>query len=142
MMPQDAGYPDPANNPARRRDRTPNPIAGRIEPTQPPRDDRAASRPVRPAPTRCAAQGALRRRWMSAVRLGGTLAGITAVAVVVPAWRRSTTAFAQFRVSLDRAEALGDDTSMPAIAFSTYTQDARPHSSRSRPVIMAALQAR
>src|SRR5260370_1000562 len=94
MMPQDAGYPDPAN-------KTPRPdgppIAGRIEPTLPPPDGGTPPGLVA-SPDAMTLLTALRRRWMSAVALGGTLAGIAAVA----AWflmAPDPVAFAQFRVS-------------------------------------------
>ena len=64
MMPQDAGYPDPANKQPPPRPE-PNPIAGRIDP-QPPRD--AVSPPgLTGNPDALTLLKALRRRWMSAV---------------------------------------------------------------------------
>jgi hypothetical protein len=90
VMPQEAAFPEPNNRPE------PNPVAGRIE---------AALRdPARPAPALSSTPSAadllraLRRRWMTAIALGGTLAAIAAVAV----WYLMTpeyTAYAQIRVA-------------------------------------------
>src|SRR5579884_2168906 len=101
MLPQDAGLPDPGGRlPMPARD--PLPVAGRIEPV-------AAVRPTFPpepppalaaSPDLMSMLQALRRRWISAVLLGGTLSAITAVAVwflVAP----KAVAFAKVRVAFD-----------------------------------------
>ncbi len=134
MMPQDAGYPDPANNPAPARPDV-NPIAGRIEPTLPPRDT-GTPPGLSASPDALNLLKALRRRWMMAVALGGTLASIAAAA----AWflmAPEPTAFATFRVS-SIPISLSEDK-QPSTPFPTYMKTLGAQL-RSRPVIMAALQ--
>jgi polysaccharide biosynthesis transport protein len=134
MMPQDAGYPDPApNQPPSRSE--PGPIAGRIEPAPPPRDP-GTPPGLAASPDALNLLKALRRRWMSAVALGATLAGITAVA----AWfllAPDPTAFAQFRVSSIQYEVFKDNAGQ--VPFPTYMKTLAAQL-KSRPVIMAALQ--
>jgi capsular exopolysaccharide synthesis family protein len=134
MMPQDAGHPDPNPQPPARQE--PNPIAGRIDIPQPPRD--LGTPPgLASSPDAMNLLKALRRRWMSAVALGGTLAGITAIAVwflMAP----EPTAFATFRVASVQPNITGDNPSNQ-IAFPTYIKTLAAQL-KSRPVIMAALQ--
>jgi hypothetical protein len=135
MMPQDAGYPDPANKqPVPRPDGPP--IAGRIEPALPPRDGGTPPGLVA-SPDAMNLLTALRRRWMSAVALGGTLAGIAAVA----AWflmAPDPVAFAQFRVS-SNPSVVFDPNNTGQAPFQTYMKTLAAQL-KSRPVIMAALQ--
>jgi capsular exopolysaccharide synthesis family protein len=135
MMPQEAGPPDPANpQPSGRPE--PNPIAGRIDIPQPPRDF-GAPPGLSGSPDARNLLQALRRRWMSAVALGGTLAGITAIAVwflMAP----EPTAFAQFRVSSVQPNITGDNPANQ-IAFPTYMKTLAAQL-KSRPVIMKALE--
>ena len=100
-MPQDAGLPDPSMPLPNPHSRDQRPIAGRIDAPHAPR----SSAPLAlTGPTALVAGPdvfsllvSLRHRWVSAVLLGSTLAGITAVAV----WFLLTpknTAFATLRV--------------------------------------------
>jgi capsular exopolysaccharide synthesis family protein len=83
-MPHDAGLPDPSSHLPPPQHRSPSPIAGRVEPLEP---VRPAGPPPAPPPGLSAAPdlgsllGSLRRRWISAVLLGGSLAAITAIVV-------------------------------------------------------------
>src|SRR5947209_14568008 len=97
-MPQDAGFPDPPGNPPPGR-RDSNPIAGRIDLPAVPAPDAAPPPPgLSAAPDLQSLLQALRRRWVAAVTLGGTLACIAALA----AWfllSPKYTAFARLRVA-------------------------------------------
>src|SRR5688500_8422240 len=91
-MPQNAGFPEPKKP----RNPDPNPVAGRIEAPAP--EGYPAAPALAATPTISDLLRALRRRWMTAVALGGTLALTTAAAgwyLLTPKY----TAFAQIRLS-------------------------------------------
>ncbi len=136
MIPQEAGLPEPSHRPPADRQEL-KAVAGRIE---------AAVRDSYPqAPALSATPGvgellrALRRRWMAAVALGGTLAAIAAVAV----WYLMTpdyTAFAQIRVaSTEPRVTYGNENASSQSAFITYLR-AQATQFKSYNVIQAALQ--
>jgi capsular exopolysaccharide synthesis family protein len=149
-MPHDASLPDPS----RRQpgpSRGANPIAGRIDtpsPATPPSDPviapfptrRAAPPPVPPAlsaqPDLMTLLGSLRRRWVAAVLLGGTLAAITAVAVY---WLLTpkATAFAKLSIAAEEPK-IFQEAGRPS-DFKTFLQT-QAGAIASRVVIMAALQ--
>ena len=105
VMPQEAAFPEPGHrSPGDRSE--PNAVAGRIEAAL--RDSSPPAPALSSAPTAGDLLRALRRRWMLALALGGTLAGIAAVAV----WYLMTpeyTAYAQIRVL----------STQPTVNFST-----------------------
>jgi capsular exopolysaccharide synthesis family protein len=79
----------------------PDPIAGRIEPPLTSAVERQLPPGLSSPPSMGALLQALRRRWVAAVCLGGTLAGLTALAVwflMAPKY----TAFARIRVAYER----------------------------------------
>src|SRR5262249_16495179 len=136
-MPHDAGYPEPPSNPPPARPET-NAVAGRIEPSAPP--------PVWDAPPPAALSAApdlkgllqgLRRRWITAVTLGGTLAAIAAATAgyLAPA---KYTAGGLFRVASLPPSVLPDRNANR----SEFTQYSRTQASlvRSRKVIGDALK--
>jgi succinoglycan biosynthesis transport protein ExoP len=130
-MPQEAGLPDPNGRPE------PNPVAGRIEPAQ--RDAYPPAPALSSAPTAGDLLRALRRRWMTALALGGTLAAIAGVAV----WYLMTpkyTAFAQIRVlSVPPGLGLIQEDKTSGASFQTYLR-AQASQFKSRNVIQAALK--
>src|SRR5947209_17575226 len=79
-MPQDAGFPDPPGNPPPGR-RDGNPVAGRIDPPAVPAPDAAPPPPgLSATPDLQSLLRALRRRWVAAATLGGTLALVARLA--------------------------------------------------------------
>ena len=140
-MPQDAGLPDPSMPLPNSHSRDKQPIAGRI-------DGPHAVRPPMPPPLSGPAGLAagpdvfsllvsLRHRWVSAVLLGGTLAGITAVAVwflLAP----KNTAFATLRVMYIDPTIMRDIQGGP-IDFKTLLQTTAVEVT-SRKVIFSALK--
>src|SRR4051812_17590096 len=102
-MPQDAGTPDPSRQlPQQQPSREPNPIAGRIEGPLP---VRAMPVPTPPPPPGLSASpdvmsllAGLRKRWISAVMLGGMLAAMAAVGVFYLMTPKNN-ALAQIRVA-------------------------------------------
>ncbi len=105
MMPHDAGYSDPAT-------------AGRHAPQQPPMP--SADPPgLSAAPDMWALLGALRRRWVAAVLLGGTLAALAGVA----AWyglAPQATAYTKIAVGFFDPKIWGTVT--PPADFKTFLQ--------------------
>jgi capsular exopolysaccharide synthesis family protein len=104
MVQHNAGIPNPANPLHASRPET-EAVAGRIEPTITPPPDGQLPPGLSAAPNLGALLQALRRRWVPAVCLGGTLAGIAAVAVwflMAP----KHTAFARIRVLFARQQFL------------------------------------
>lgn len=103
MIPQDAGLPDPGSQlPTAYRD--PSPIAGRIDPIPSPAPHHAGPSGGPPglsaAPDIWGLLQALRRRWISAILLGGTLATLAGIGV----WNLLTpkaTGFARVRVAFE-----------------------------------------
>ncbi len=83
MLPQDADFPEPAKNTPPSRGNT-KPVAGRIEPSQRSRsvDPHLVMAPaaLSSAPDVSSYLQALKRRWISAAALGGTLAVLAALA--------------------------------------------------------------
>jgi capsular exopolysaccharide synthesis family protein len=130
-MPQEAGLPDPNGRP------DPNPVAGRIEPA--PRDAYPPAPALSSAPTAGDQLRALRRRWMTALALGGTLAAIAGLAV----WYLMTpkyTAFASIRVLSSPPNILiQEDKWASGSSFQTYLR-AQASQFKSRNVIQAALK--
>ncbi len=140
MIPQDASFPEPAKNtpPTRRNGK---PVAGRIEP---PRRSSVSDLHTAAAPAALSSSPdmssylqALRRRWIAAAALGGTLAILAALAawfLLSPkyiAFGKVRVAYETPRISTDASGGRGD--------FLTYlkTQSAFL---MSRPVISAALK--
>jgi capsular exopolysaccharide synthesis family protein len=121
VTPHDASTPEPTSpRPAARRE--PPPVAGRIEPAAPslpplpPESDLPAA--LSSAPDAGALLRALRRRWVAAVCLGGTLAAIAAVS----AWFLMSpkyTAFARVKVAYQRSVTFHDQAG-GAGDFRTY----------------------
>ena len=129
-MPQEAGLPEPNGRPE------PNPVAGRIEPA--PRDAYPPAPALSSAPTAGDLLRALRRRWMTALALGGTLAAIAGVAV----WYLMTpkyTAFAYIRVLSVPPNILIQEDKGGGSSFQTYLR-AQASQFKSRNVIQAALK--
>jgi len=83
VIPQDASFPDPAKNPPPSR-RNAQPVAGRIEPprrgTVSDLHTAAAPAALSSSPDMSSYLQALRRRWIAAASLGGTLAILAALA--------------------------------------------------------------
>src|SRR5205823_4676942 len=79
VTPQDASLPDSTSNPPHAH-REPVPVAGRIDPAAPPPAPPEGELPpgLSSGPDAWAILRALRRRWVAAVCLGGTLASIAA----------------------------------------------------------------
>jgi capsular exopolysaccharide synthesis family protein len=134
-MPQEASFPEPSKRPPAERPE-PNPVAGRIE--------AALREPLAPAPALASTPTvpdllrALRRRWMTALALGGTLAAVAAVAV----WYLMTpkyTAFAQIRVLSAPPSIYLDRERNSQASFLTYLR-AQASQFKSRNVIQAALK--
>ncbi|HZY83803.1 MAG TPA: polysaccharide biosynthesis tyrosine autokinase [Gemmataceae bacterium] len=138
-MPHDAGLPDPAGNvPSPRRG--PSPVAGRVEvPAALPLPDAAPPPGLASGPDAGALLRALRRRWVAAALLGGTLAtvaGLTAWFLLSPKY----TAFATLKVAYaPPVVGLVKQEGVSRADFGTYmrTQAAQL---KSRPVIWAALK--
>src|SRR5262245_994472 len=139
MMPQDAGLPDPSTPFP-----TPHPgdlpvIAGRVE-AAPPRPALPAAPPppgLSAAPDIFGLLSALRRRWVSAVLLGGALGAAAGVGI----WYLLTpkhTAFATLQVSYFQPGVLRDAVG-GAGDFKTFLQTTA-NQVISRPVITAALK--
>jgi succinoglycan biosynthesis transport protein ExoP len=130
-MPQEAGLPDPNGRPE------PNPVAGRIEPAL--RDAYPPAPALSSTPTVGDLLRALRRRWMTALALGGTLAAIAGVAV----WYLMTpkyTAFSYIRVlSSTPSVGLIQEDKTSGSPFQTYLR-AQASQFKSRNVIQAALK--
>jgi capsular exopolysaccharide synthesis family protein len=141
VIPHDAGLPDPSHQVPPSQPREPVPIAGRIEgvpvarPALPPPGPAAPA--LSAAPDFFTLLAALRRRWISAVLLGGTLAAIAAVSV----WfllQPKHTAFAKLQVSSTPLSII--DNSNPSLSdFRTYMQTAA-NIITSRTVILNALK--
>jgi succinoglycan biosynthesis transport protein ExoP len=140
VIPHDAGLPDPSSHVPPPQPREGSPIAGRIDGGAPP------SRSPIPAPTAPGLSAspdvfsllvALRRRWISAVLLGGTLATIAAIAVWFLLMPKNV-AFTRLQIAAFQSPILGSHT--PILNdFKTYMQTAA-NAITSRQVIMAALK--
>jgi polysaccharide biosynthesis transport protein len=136
-MPHDASLPDPAGNVPPRRG--PHPVAGRLEvPAALPLPDAAPPPALASGPDAGALLRALRRRWLAAALLGGTLAtvaGLTAWFLLSPKY----TAFATLKVAYIEPEILKGPGITTRADFATYmrTQAAQI---KSRKVIWAALK--
>jgi capsular exopolysaccharide synthesis family protein len=131
-MPQEAGFPDPNGRPPE-----PGPVAGRIEPA--PREAFPPAPALGATPTSVDLLRALRRRWMTALALGGTLAAIAAVAV----WYLMTpkyTGFAMIRVLSTPPRLAEESGDRPGQATFTTYMKAQATQFKSRPVILAALK--
>jgi capsular exopolysaccharide synthesis family protein len=140
VLPQDAGFPDPASNPHPSR-RGSNPVAGRIDPR--PRVAHAephnaqAPAALTSSPDVATFLQALKRRWIAAASLGGTLAILAALA----AWfllSPKYIAFGRIRVAFDRPGVI-QDTAISRGDFLTYLKTQSAHLT-SRPVISSALK--
>ena len=137
-MPHDAGLPDPAGNvPSPRRG--PGPVAGRVEaPAALPLVDVTPPPALASGPDAGALLRALRRRWVAALLLGGTLAavaGVTAWFLLSPKY----TAFATLQVAYTPPRIQEKNEGISRADFGTYmrTQAAQL---KSRRVIWAALK--
>jgi capsular exopolysaccharide synthesis family protein len=140
VIPHDAGLPDPSSHVPSPQPREGYPIAGRIDgPQLPPR----VPGPPPTAPGLSASPDvfsllvALRRRWISAVLLGGTLgtiAAVTAWFLLMP----KHIAFTRLQIAAIQLPILANPTPT-ANDFKTYMQTASA-AIMSRPVIMAALK--
>ena len=142
MIPQDAGLPDPSGQlPQSPMPREVPPVAGRVGEAAPLPPRLTSSLPPPPAlsatPDVLSLLLALRRRWISAVLLGGTLASIAAIGMWFLLTPRAT-AFAKIQVAFSQqqffptAQAAQND-------FKTYLQTTAGRIT-SRPVIWAALK--
>jgi capsular exopolysaccharide synthesis family protein len=141
MIPHDAGLPEPSNPMPPPAPREGNPIAGRIDGASP---HRPAPPPL-PAPPGLSAApdlasllAGLRRRWITAVLLGGALGTVAAAA----AWFLLTpkaTAFARIQVAQYRGNILGTIDPAALNDFKTYMQTVS-QAITSRPVILGALK--
>lgn len=140
MLPQDDGFPEPAKNPPPPR-REPKAVAGRIEPSR----RGPISDPMMPMvpsglsspPDVSSYLQALKRRWLSAAAVGGTLAVVAALA----AWfllSPKYIAFGRVRVAFDVPTPL-DKTSMVRNDFSTVLKTQAMHLA-GRKVISEALK--
>ena len=135
-MPQDAAFPEPGPRPNDRSE--PPPVAGRIEAA--PRESYPQAPALSSTPTVGDLMRALRRRWMTAVALGGTLAALAAVAV----WYLMTpdyTAFAQIRVQSSQpvVDPTNVDRANSQSSFMTYLRS-QATQYKSHQVIQTALQ--
>jgi capsular exopolysaccharide synthesis family protein len=140
VIPHDAGLPDPSSHVPPSQPRDAQPIAGRIDST--PTSPRV---PVPPptAPGLSASPDvfsllvALRRRWIAAVLLGGTLATIAAVTVWIVLTPKNT-ASARLQIAAYQLPILGN--AAPVVNdFKTYMQTASA-AITSREVITSALK--
>ncbi len=139
MKPQEAAFPEPGHRSQADRGE-PNPVAGRIDAAL--RDGTPAAPALSSTPTAGDLLRALRRRWMMALALGGTLAGIAAVAV----WYLMTpeyTAYTQVRVLSVPPSIMpeGADRNVAQTSFTTYLR-AQATQFKDTPVIDAALKPR
>ena len=140
MLPQDAGFPEPASNPpAGRRDA--NPVAGRVDPRRRAAhvESHTASAPaaLSSSPDVGTYLQALKRRWVAAAALGGTLAILAALA----AWfllSPKYIGFGRVRVAFDTPSPLGNAAATRG-DFLTYLKTQAAHL-MSRPVISSALK--
>jgi uncharacterized protein involved in exopolysaccharide biosynthesis len=140
MLPQDAGFPEPAKNPSPSRGGNTKPVAGRIEPAQRSRavDPYLAMAPsaLSSAPDVSSYLQALKRRWLSAAALGGTLAVFAALAawfLLPPKYIASGRVRVAFEVpTIDRTQGGRGD-------FLTYLKTQAAHLT-SRRVISEALK--
>jgi succinoglycan biosynthesis transport protein ExoP len=138
VTPHDASLPEPTSQrPRTRRDDVA--VAGRIEPAAPPAPPESNLPPgLSSGPDAWAILRALRRRWVAAVCLGGTLAALAAVG----AWfllSPKYTAFARIRVAYRNPimfEKAGSDS---AADFRTYIKT-QAQRIVSRPVIWSTLK--
>jgi succinoglycan biosynthesis transport protein ExoP len=138
VIPQEAGFPEPARNTPPER-RSARPVAGRIDPTRRGlADPHAGMAPVglSSSPDMSSYLQALRRRWVVAASLGGTLAIIAAAA----AWfllSPKYIAFAKVRVAYEQPSI----NSQPGGRgdFLTYLKT-QANLIMSRPVISSALK--
>jgi capsular exopolysaccharide synthesis family protein len=139
VTPHDTSLPEPTGQPSQAR-REPVPVAGRIEPALPPPAPPDGDLPpgLLSGPDAWAILRALRRRWVAAVCLGGTLAAIAAAA----AWYLMSpkfTAFARIQVYYERPR-MGDRPGGGSAAdFRTYLKT-QAQRIISRPVIWATLK--
>ncbi len=139
MIPQDAGFPEPAKNSPSSRNNA-KPVAGRIDPAPRGRtiDPHLALAPsaLSSAPDVSSYLQALKRRWISAAALGGTLAVLAALAawfLLPPKYIASGRVRVAYEVpTIDRS------LSGPA-DFSTYLKTQAAHLT-SRRVISEALK--
>jgi polysaccharide biosynthesis transport protein len=141
VLPQDAGFPEPAKNTPAKTNPKGKRVAGRLD---------ASSRSARPEaqpgvlPTALASSPdmssyiqALRRRWITAAAVGGTLAllaGLTAWFLLSPKY----IAFGRIRVAYEKPR-FGDTPGGYAGDFMTYLKTQAEHL-MSRPVVSAALK--
>jgi capsular exopolysaccharide synthesis family protein len=140
MLPQDDGFPEPAKNPPPPR-REPKPVAGRIEPPR-----RGPISEPMPAMIPAALSSppdvgnylqALKRRWVSAAAIGGTLAVLAALG----AWfllSPKYIAFGRVRVAFDVPTPL-DKNAVGRNDFATYLKTQAAHLA-GRKVISEALK--
>jgi capsular exopolysaccharide synthesis family protein len=140
MLPQDADFPEPAkNNPPSRGGNT-KPVAGRIEPSQRSRavDPQLVMAPsgLSSSPDVSSYLQALKRRWISAAALGGTLAVLAALAawfLLPPKYIATGRVRVAYEVpTIDRTQAGRSD-------FLTYLKTQAAHLT-SRRVISEALK--
>jgi capsular polysaccharide biosynthesis protein len=140
VIPHDAGFPEPAGNTPQSR-RAANPVAGRIDAPRriPMSDSHTAAAPaaLSSTPDMGTFLRGLRRRWIAAVALGGSLAvlaGLAAWFLMSPKY----IAFARIQVAYD-PPTVGAGSSGGRGDFLTYlkTQAAQI---KSRPVIWGALK--
>jgi polysaccharide biosynthesis transport protein len=136
MMPQEANHPEPGHRKPAVEQTEPTVVAGRIEAAL--RDSYPPAPALSSSPSLGDLLRVLRRRWMTALALGGTLAAIAAVAV----WYLMTpkyTAFAQIRVLSTTPSVYGSPDDRSQASFLTYM---RAHATqfKSRPVMLAALR--
>lgn len=140
MTPTNPAFPDPTPQPPGAR--TPNPIAGRIEPTPGPGPGRPPYTETPPAglnsgPDMKALLRSLSRRWMLATVLSILLGGAAAVA----AWILLTpefSAFAQIRVSFQEPILAGEQQ-RNATSFGAFIKS-QAALFKSRPIIQSALK--
>src|SRR5579884_694833 len=139
VLPQDADFPEPAKNTPPSRGNT-KPVAGRIEPSQ---RSRAVDPHVAMAPSALSSSPdvssylqALKRRWVSAAALGGTLAVLAALAawfLLPPKYIASGRVRVAYEVpTIDRTQGGHGD-------FATYLKTQAAHLT-SRKVISEALK--
>jgi polysaccharide biosynthesis transport protein len=139
VIPQDASFPDPAKNPPPSR-RPAQPVAGRIEPRRSSVSDlhtAAAPAALSSSPEMSSYLQALRRRWIAAASLGGTLAILAALAswfLLSPKY----IAFGRVRVAYE-LPSFHDQAGGGRGDFLTYLKTQATYLT-TRPVISAALK--
>jgi capsular exopolysaccharide synthesis family protein len=134
MVQHNAAVPNPASVPFPGQ---PEQVAGRIEPALPPTFEAQLPPGLSASPSMGALLQALRRRWVAAVCLGGTLAGLAALAVwflMAP----KHTAFARIRVAYEQPSVVGRGPNAVRGDFKTYLRT-QAQQLYNRNVILAAL---